>query len=187
MEDLLKRRFFFDQSFAIYGGITGQFDFGPMGCAMKANLLSAWRSFFILEEHMLEVDCTMLTPEKVLKASGHVDRFADLMVKDMVNLLFLTANYAQRSLKKLCRCCSWRGIKIKKFFQCNKKCLLLMEQKMLVNENRVQSENITALYFFCCFSRLCVAFCQSFSERHSIERRSFSLSASAAQILTCER
>ena len=27
----------------------------------------------------------MLTPEKVLKASGHVDRFADLMVKDMKN------------------------------------------------------------------------------------------------------
>merc|ERR1712142_1442081 len=34
---------------------------------------------------MLEVDCTMLTPEKVLKASGHVDRFADLMVKDLKN------------------------------------------------------------------------------------------------------
>ena len=28
MEDLLKRRFFYDQSFAIYGGVTGQFDFG---------------------------------------------------------------------------------------------------------------------------------------------------------------
>ena len=27
----------------------------------------------------------MLTPETVLKASGHVDRFADLMVKDMKN------------------------------------------------------------------------------------------------------
>ena len=37
---------------------------------------------------MLEVDCTMLTPETVLKASGHVDRFADLMVKDMVKLIF---------------------------------------------------------------------------------------------------
>lgn len=85
MEDLLKRRFFYDQSFAIYGGITGQFDFGPMGCAMKANMLHAWRSFFILEEQMLEVDCSMLTPEPVLKASGHVDRFADLMVKDMKN------------------------------------------------------------------------------------------------------
>merc|ERR1719483_822393 len=85
MEDLLKRRFFYDQSFAIYGGVTGPFDFGPMGCAMKSNLINAWRSFFILEEQMLEVDCTMLTPETVLKASGHVDRFADLMVKDMKN------------------------------------------------------------------------------------------------------
>ncbi|CAG2053455.1 unnamed protein product [Timema podura] len=83
MEDLLRRRFFYDQSFAIYGGITGQFDFGPMGCALKANLLNAWRSFFVLEEQMLEVDCSVLTPEPVLKASGHVDRFADLMVKDI--------------------------------------------------------------------------------------------------------
>ena len=55
MEDTLKRRFFYDQSFAIYGGVTGQYDFGPMGCAMKANLLAAWRSHFVLEEQMLEV------------------------------------------------------------------------------------------------------------------------------------
>lgn len=83
MEDLLKRRFFFDQSFAIYGGISGQFDFGPMGCAFKTNLLNTWRNFFILEEQMLEVDCSILTPEPVLRASGHVERFADLMVKDV--------------------------------------------------------------------------------------------------------
>lgn len=67
MEDLLKRRFFYDQSFAIYGGITGQFDFGPMGCAFKSNLLQNWRQFFVLEEQMLEVDCSILTPEPVLK------------------------------------------------------------------------------------------------------------------------
>ncbi|XP_044736795.1 glycine--tRNA ligase isoform X2 [Chrysoperla carnea] len=83
MEDLLKRRFFYDQSFAIYGGITGQFDFGPMGCSFKSNMLDAWRKFFVLEEQMLEVDCSILTPEPVLKASGHVDRFADLMSKDV--------------------------------------------------------------------------------------------------------
>ncbi|XP_076248468.1 glycine--tRNA ligase [Calliopsis andreniformis] len=83
MEDLLKRRFFLDQSFAIYGGISGQFDFGPMGCALKTNLLNNWRNFFVLEEQMLEVDCSILTPEPVLKASGHVERFADLMVKDV--------------------------------------------------------------------------------------------------------
>lgn len=31
---------------------------------------------------MLEVDCPCVTPEIVLKASGHVDKFTDLMVKD---------------------------------------------------------------------------------------------------------
>ncbi|XP_067650502.1 glycine--tRNA ligase-like isoform X1 [Haliotis asinina] len=85
MEDLLKQRFFYDQSFAIYGGVNGLYDFGPMGCAVKANLLQAWRKFFILEEQMLEVDTAMLTPEAVLKASGHVDRFQDYMVKDLKN------------------------------------------------------------------------------------------------------
>lgn len=34
---------------------------------------------------MLEVSTTCLTPARVLKASGHVDRFADLMVKDTKN------------------------------------------------------------------------------------------------------
>ncbi|KAH9426522.1 hypothetical protein DERP_013704 [Dermatophagoides pteronyssinus] len=84
MEDLIKRRFFFDNSFAIYGGITGQFDFGPMGCSVKNNMIDLWRKHFVLQEQMLEVDCTVLTPEPVLKASGHVERFADLMVKDLV-------------------------------------------------------------------------------------------------------
>ena len=56
-----------------------------MGCAMKSNLLAAWRNFFVLEDQMLEVDCTVLTPETVLAASGHVERFADLMVKDLKN------------------------------------------------------------------------------------------------------
>jgi len=83
MEDLLKQRFFYDQSFAIYGGINGLYDFGPMGCAMKANLLQAWRKHFVLEEQMLEVSCSMLTPETVLRASGHVERFQDYMVKDL--------------------------------------------------------------------------------------------------------
>ncbi|CAF2499250.1 unnamed protein product [Rotaria sp. Silwood2] len=83
MEDLLKRRFFYDQSFSIYGGVNGLYDYGPMGCAIKANMLAEWRRHFILEEQMLEVDCSILTPEIVLKASGHVDRFADFMVKDV--------------------------------------------------------------------------------------------------------
>jgi len=34
---------------------------------------------------MLEIGCTNITPENVLKASGHVERFTDLMVKDIKN------------------------------------------------------------------------------------------------------
>lgn len=82
MEDLLKRRFFYDMSFAIYGGATGQYDFGPVGCALKSNMIQLWRRMFVMEEQMLEVDCSILTPEPVLRASGHVERFADLMTKD---------------------------------------------------------------------------------------------------------
>lgn len=48
-------------------GVTGLYDFGPMGCAMKANMIDLWRKHFILEEGMLEVDCSVLTPEPVLK------------------------------------------------------------------------------------------------------------------------
>uniref|UniRef100_A0A671WE64 Glycine--tRNA ligase n=1 Tax=Sparus aurata TaxID=8175 RepID=A0A671WE64_SPAAU len=82
MEDALKRRFFYDQAFAIYGGVSGLYDFGPVGCALKNNILQVWRQHFIQEEQILEIDCTMLTPEPVLKTSGHVDKFADYMVKD---------------------------------------------------------------------------------------------------------
>jgi glycyl-tRNA synthetase len=82
VNNTLERRFFFVPSFNIYGGVAGLYDYGPPGCAVKANVLAFWRQHFVLEEGMLEVDCPCVTPEVVLKASGHVDKFTDLMVKD---------------------------------------------------------------------------------------------------------
>jgi len=67
MENLLKRRFFYDQSFSIYNGVNGLYDYGPVGCAIKTNLISIWRRHFVLEEQMLEIDCSILTPEIVFK------------------------------------------------------------------------------------------------------------------------
>lgn len=81
-EGLLKRRFFIAPSFEIYGGVAGLYDYGPPGCAVKNNLLALWRQHFVVEEGMLELEASCLTPEPVLKASGHVDKFSDLMVKD---------------------------------------------------------------------------------------------------------
>ncbi|CDK24434.1 unnamed protein product [Kuraishia capsulata CBS 1993] len=83
LESILKRRFFFAPAFEIYGGVSGLYDFGPPGCALQANIVDVWRKHFILEEDMLEVDCTMLTPHEVLKTSGHVDKFADWMCRDL--------------------------------------------------------------------------------------------------------
>ncbi|KAK5671496.1 Glycine--tRNA ligase 1, mitochondrial [Batrachochytrium dendrobatidis] len=82
LESLLAKRFFIAPSFQIYGGIAGLFDYGPPGSALQNNILSLWRQHFVLEEDMLELECTNLTPESVLKTSGHVDRFSDAMVKD---------------------------------------------------------------------------------------------------------
>jgi len=79
----LKRKFFIQPSFQIYGGVSGFYDFGPLGCAVKNNIEAAWRSHFVLEEDMLEVGCTALMLSDVLKTSGHVDKFEDLMVKDV--------------------------------------------------------------------------------------------------------
>ncbi|KAG5228024.1 Glycyl-tRNA synthetase family protein [Salix suchowensis] len=70
------------ETLSIYGGVAGLYDYGPPGCAVKSNVLAFWRQHFVLEENMLEVDCPCVTPEVVLKASGHVDKFTDLMVKD---------------------------------------------------------------------------------------------------------
>ncbi|KAK9464780.1 hypothetical protein V1512DRAFT_229906 [Lipomyces arxii] len=83
LESVLKRRFFFAPAFDLYGGVSGLYDYGPPGCALQANIVDTWRKHFVLEEDMLEVDCTMLTPYEVLKTSGHVDKFADWMCRDM--------------------------------------------------------------------------------------------------------
>jgi glycyl-tRNA synthetase len=83
LQELCKRRFFFRQAFDIYGGVGGFFTYGPPGCAMKNNLIKAWRHHFVIEENLMEIEDTCIMPHPVLKASGHVDRFNDFMVKDL--------------------------------------------------------------------------------------------------------
>jgi glycyl-tRNA synthetase len=73
---------FFTQAFEIYGGVAGLFDYGPPLCALQANFVDYWRKFFVIEEGMLEIEPTILTPHAVLKTSGHVDKFADWCCKD---------------------------------------------------------------------------------------------------------
>ncbi|KAI0402290.1 glycyl-tRNA synthetase 1 [Xylaria palmicola] len=99
-ESVTKRRFFFTESFEIYrvvpnfqGDNRGLYDYGPPGCALQANIVDLWRRHFVLEENMLEVDCTVITPEPVLKTSGHVDKFADWMCRDPAKGEYLRADH----------------------------------------------------------------------------------------------
>jgi len=82
LDALLNRRFFYAPAFEIYGGVAGLYDYGPPGSSLQANIISEWRKHFVIDEHMLELDTTIMTPAPVFEASGHVARFADWMVKD---------------------------------------------------------------------------------------------------------
>jgi glycyl-tRNA synthetase len=73
LDNVLKRRFFVIPAFEIYNnGVAGLYDYGPTGCALKNSIESYWREHFILEDNMLEITGTCLTPEIVLKASVYI-------------------------------------------------------------------------------------------------------------------
>ena len=65
---------------------------------MNANIIAEWRKHFIVEEHMLELDTTIMTPATVFETSGHVARFADWMVKDKVTGDVLRADHLVKNV-----------------------------------------------------------------------------------------
>ncbi len=80
--DLAKRRGFLYPSFELYGGMAGFYDYGPLGAAMKQRFEQLWRHTFQTSAvPVAEVKCPRVTMHEVLKASGHVDEFTDLVVK----------------------------------------------------------------------------------------------------------
>ncbi|PKS12965.1 hypothetical protein jhhlp_000306 [Lomentospora prolificans] len=93
LDQTLRRRLFYTPAFEIYNGVAGLYDYGPPGCALQANIIDVWRKHFVIEEDMLEVDCTVLTPDEVLKTSGHVEKFADWMCKDPKNGEIMRADH----------------------------------------------------------------------------------------------
>ncbi len=78
---IARRRGFIWPSFEIYGGVAGFYDFGPLGALLKNNIIQKWREFYVIREGFFEIGSPSVTPEEVLKASGHVDHFVDAMVE----------------------------------------------------------------------------------------------------------
>lgn len=80
--DLAKRRGFFWQSSLIYGGIAGFYDYAHLGFLLKSKWENLWREFFLgLDDNYYEIQPSILMPENVFKASGHLESFADPLAK----------------------------------------------------------------------------------------------------------
>ncbi len=76
----LKRSFFFPSN-EPYGGTGGFYEYGPVGVLVKHKIENLWRDMFIRSEGFHEVETSIVTPEAVLVASGHVSSFADPVVE----------------------------------------------------------------------------------------------------------
>jgi glycyl-tRNA synthetase len=79
---LAKRRGFIYQGSEVYGGLSGTWDYGPLGVALKRKIMGLWWQHFVdSREDMYGVDAAILMNQKVWKASGHVDTFTDPLVE----------------------------------------------------------------------------------------------------------
>ena len=89
MDDIIslcKRRGFIFQGSEVYGGLAGTWDWGPLGVALKRNVMQAWWNFFVNKRpDVYGVDAAIIMNPKVWQASGHVATFSDPMVEDLVN------------------------------------------------------------------------------------------------------
>ncbi len=81
---LCKRRGFIFQTAEIYGGLNGFYDFGHLGTLLKENIRQNWRnSLFNKKGEITFMEGSLIGPEAMWIASGHVQNFHDPMVDCM--------------------------------------------------------------------------------------------------------
>jgi glycyl-tRNA synthetase len=79
--EMLIRRGFLWQSFEIYGGMAGFFDYAPLGNNLRRKIENVWREFFVIGERVAEIDTPLIGVEEVFIASGHANSFVDTAVE----------------------------------------------------------------------------------------------------------
>ncbi len=79
---LAKRRGFIYNGSDVYGGLSGTWDYGPLGVALKRNIMDLWWKTFVEDrDDMYGVDAAILMNKKVWEASGHTATFSDPLVE----------------------------------------------------------------------------------------------------------
>ncbi len=75
---LCKRRGFIFQASEIYGGLSGLYDYGPLGAQLKNNIKQLWWAAIVEKrEDVVGLDAAIIMPPKVWIASGHLEHFVD--------------------------------------------------------------------------------------------------------------
>jgi glycyl-tRNA synthetase len=82
---LCKRRGFIFAGSELYGGLSGTWDYGPLGTSLKRNIANLWwRTFVDEKDEIYGLDSAILMNSKVWQASGHVNTFHDPLIEDTV-------------------------------------------------------------------------------------------------------
>ncbi|MEM2111861.1 MAG: glycine--tRNA ligase, partial [Candidatus Bathyarchaeia archaeon] len=72
---IARSRGFFWPSYEIYGGVSGFINWGPLGSILKRKIEDKFRELFLRRLGFYEIESPVITPEKVFKASGHIEHF----------------------------------------------------------------------------------------------------------------
>jgi glycyl-tRNA synthetase len=86
---LAKRRGFIYQGSEVYGGLAGTWDWGPLGVALKRNIMREWWNFWVEKSpkggagEIFGVDAAIVMNPRTWIASGHVATFSDPLVEDL--------------------------------------------------------------------------------------------------------
>lgn len=83
IEEILKHRFFVAQTG--YPPQNGFLDYGPVLTQIKQQIVDEFRRVFV-DEDMYEIEPSAVLPYEVLKNSGHVDKFCDVIITDGANI-----------------------------------------------------------------------------------------------------
>ncbi|ELA42064.1 glycine-tRNA ligase [Vittaforma corneae ATCC 50505] len=79
IEQILKRRFFVTPTG--YPPLNGFLDYGPVLAQIKQQIVVEYKKVF-LDEDVFEIEPSIVLPYEVLKNSGHVDKFCDVIISD---------------------------------------------------------------------------------------------------------
>jgi glycyl-tRNA synthetase len=79
---LAKRRGFIYPGSEIYGGLTGFWDYGPLGVELKNNIKRQWWKDLVYDrEDVVGIDAAIIMNPEVWKVSGHLEAFTDPLIE----------------------------------------------------------------------------------------------------------